>query len=212
MGAPAFVPGLLHLMPGVWKQLTAVAHTLPYDTHLVEEFQAGRPLPAGQWAAITIPALVMCGTAKDTPGHAAPRRDRRRRRAAQQRLMVRRGLGHTKKLNAKVIAATITGFLTGPQATRPPRPRAAAGTPQPHTNRSTPWMTRSKARPTTSRPSRRNTDSRSATGLSLINSSEETKHKALVDWLKAGYGIGHGHATALVGHALAQQRAAGPGT
>ena len=35
--------------------------------------------------------------------------------------------------------------------------------------------------------------------LDLIGSSELTKHKELVDWLKAGYGIGHGHATALVG-------------
>lgn len=47
--------------------------------------------------------------------------------------------------------------------------------------------------------------------LDLIGSSELTTHKALVDWLKADYGIGHGHATALVGYALVQ-RAAGAGT
>jgi hypothetical protein len=46
--------------------------------------------------------------------------------------------------------------------------------------------------------------------LDLIGSSELTRHKALVDWLKADYGIGHGHATALVGYALVQ-RAAGTG-
>lgn len=46
--------------------------------------------------------------------------------------------------------------------------------------------------------------------LDLIGSSELTKHKELVDWLKADYGIGHGHATALVGYALAQ-RAGGEG-
>ncbi len=46
--------------------------------------------------------------------------------------------------------------------------------------------------------------------LDLIGSSELTKHKELVDWLKADYGVGHGHATALVGYALAQ-RAAGEG-
>ena len=46
--------------------------------------------------------------------------------------------------------------------------------------------------------------------LDLIGSGEPTKHKELVDWLKADYGIGHGHATALVGYALAQ-RAAGEG-
>ena len=49
-------------------KLTAVAHTLPYDAELVEPFQAGRPLPAGQWAAVTMPVLVMCGTAKESPG------------------------------------------------------------------------------------------------------------------------------------------------
>lgn len=39
--------------------------------------------------------------------------------------------------------------------------------------------------------------------LDLIASSGLTKHKALVDWLKAEYGVGQGHATALVGYALA---------
>ena len=54
MGAPSFVPALLHLMPGVWKRLIAVAHTLPYDAQLLDGDQAGRPLPAGQWASVTM--------------------------------------------------------------------------------------------------------------------------------------------------------------
>ncbi len=113
MGAPSFVPRLLRLMPGAWRQLTAVAHTLPYDLELVRGYQAGRPLPAGQWADVTIPVLVMCGTEKESPawfGHAA---------AAvagalpNAQLIVRRGLGHTKKLDAQTIASTLTEFLTG---------------------------------------------------------------------------------------------------
>lgn len=43
--------------------------------------------------------------------------------------------------------------------------------------------------------------------LELIEASELTQHKALVDWLKAGYGLGHGHARALVAYALAQRDA-----
>jgi Domain of unknown function (DUF4287) len=47
--------------------------------------------------------------------------------------------------------------------------------------------------------------------LDLINSSELSTHKTLVDWLKADHGAGHGHATALVGYALAQRAAEGGG-
>jgi alpha-beta hydrolase superfamily lysophospholipase len=113
MGAPAFVPRLLRLMPGAWRQLTAVAHTLPYDLQLMDGYQAGRPLPAGQWAAVTIPVLVMCGTEKESPawfGHAATAVAAA---LPNGQLTVRRGLGHTKKLDAQTIASTLTEFLTG---------------------------------------------------------------------------------------------------
>lgn len=39
-----------------------------------------------------------------------------------------------------------------------------------------------------------------------IRSSELTKHMELVSWLKTEYGMGHGHATALVGHTLQEDR------
>jgi pimeloyl-ACP methyl ester carboxylesterase len=121
MGAPAFVPGLLRVMPGVWKKLTAVAHTLPYDALLVDGYQAGRPLPPGQWAAAAMPALVMCGAGKESPGflrHAAAAVAAALPNAS---LVERNGLGHTKALNAKVIAATLTDFLT----TTAPAPNGA---------------------------------------------------------------------------------------
>jgi pimeloyl-ACP methyl ester carboxylesterase len=112
MGAPSFVPALLRVMPGAWKALTAVAHTLPYDATLLRGYQDGHPLPAGQWASVTIPVLVMCGASNETPvflQHSA-----RALAAALPygQLAQRRGLGHTKALNAGAISATLTDFLT----------------------------------------------------------------------------------------------------
>jgi pimeloyl-ACP methyl ester carboxylesterase len=112
MGAPAFVPAMLRLMPGVWKALTAVAHTLPYDAAIMRGYQEGRPLPAGQWASVTMPTLVMCGASKETPAlfeHAAQAITAV---LPDGRLEQRRGLGHTKALNPSVIADTLTEFLT----------------------------------------------------------------------------------------------------
>jgi len=121
MGAPAFVPALLHVIPGAWTKLTAVAHTLPYDARLVEPYQTGRPLPAGQWAAVTVPTLVMCGTAKESPGLLRHGSAAVAAVLPDARLVERRGLGHAKKLTPAVIAAALTDFFAGPGLTAPAR-------------------------------------------------------------------------------------------
>jgi pimeloyl-ACP methyl ester carboxylesterase len=113
MGVPPFVPGLLRLMPGVWKKLTAVAHTLPYDARLIAGYQAGRPLPDGQWAAVTVPTLVMCGAPKESPAFLLHAAAAVAGALPDARLVERNGLGHTKALNAAVIAAVLTEFLEG---------------------------------------------------------------------------------------------------
>ena len=51
---------IMRLLP-VWRKLTAVAHTLPYDLRLVIEQQQGRPLPEGLYDAVTAPTLVIAG-------------------------------------------------------------------------------------------------------------------------------------------------------
>jgi pimeloyl-ACP methyl ester carboxylesterase len=60
VGVPGIFIALMRLMP-VWSKLKAVAHTLPYDIALTQDNQRGKPLPAGQWNAVTAPTLVVDG-------------------------------------------------------------------------------------------------------------------------------------------------------
>lgn len=57
VGGPAFLPLMMRLMPKVFRQLKGVAHTLPYDTQIMNEFA----VPTAELATITTPTLVMHG-------------------------------------------------------------------------------------------------------------------------------------------------------
>ena len=69
VGAPAFVPILMKLMPWVWKKLLAVAHTLPYDAAVMTEFR----VPRARFSSIRRPVLVMHGSKTDQRLKAAAR-------------------------------------------------------------------------------------------------------------------------------------------
>ena len=60
VGAPSVMIALMRFLP-MWPTLKAVAHTLPYDMTIMAGRQSGKPLPAGSWAAVTIPAFVLVG-------------------------------------------------------------------------------------------------------------------------------------------------------
>jgi len=61
MGIPAPFVALMRLMP-MWKGLKATAHTLPYDwAALGEHRMYGAPLDPAEWAAVTVPTLVVYG-------------------------------------------------------------------------------------------------------------------------------------------------------
>lgn len=60
VGAPAPMVAVMRVLP-VWKKLTAVAHTLPYDLSLVIAHEQGRPLPEGLYDAVPQPTLVIAG-------------------------------------------------------------------------------------------------------------------------------------------------------
>lgn len=109
MGAPSFVVSIMRIIPGVWANLTAVAHTLPYDAALLDGYIAGKPLPADAWSTVRMPTLVLEGTG-------SPASLRRAAGALAQalpraRLVGKKGLGHTKKLDAKRIAPELTAFF-----------------------------------------------------------------------------------------------------
>ena len=58
VGGPAFLPIVMRLMPKVFNQLKAIAHTLPYDTELMRGFV----VPTEELAKVSVPALVMGGS------------------------------------------------------------------------------------------------------------------------------------------------------
>ncbi len=57
---PAEVIGSMKKAP-VWPSFEAVAHTLVYDATISKDYVKGKPLPAGRWASIKVPTLVMDG-------------------------------------------------------------------------------------------------------------------------------------------------------
>ncbi|MBT2565289.1 alpha/beta hydrolase [Arthrobacter sp. ISL-85] len=63
VGAPAFLPYMLRLMPGVWKKQTAAANTLPYETRVTNNFVA----PLERLRQVTVPTLVMVGGKAGAP-------------------------------------------------------------------------------------------------------------------------------------------------
>jgi pimeloyl-ACP methyl ester carboxylesterase len=60
VGAPSAMVAVMRVMPA-WRKLKGVAHTLPYDFHVLGDTGSGKPLPAGRWDTATIPTLVMDG-------------------------------------------------------------------------------------------------------------------------------------------------------
>jgi len=108
VGAPAFMVAMMRLMP-VWRKLTAVAHTLPYDLAIVGPYGQGRSLPAGYYDAVTVPVLVMAGG--KSPEYLRNAQAAIADAVPGARLEVLPGQTHLVK--AKVIAPKVTEFLRG---------------------------------------------------------------------------------------------------
>ncbi|MFC4778937.1 alpha/beta fold hydrolase [Paenibacillus sp. GCM10023252] len=109
MGAPSFIVTLMRILPGVWSNLMAVAHTLPYDAALLAGYTEGKALPAEQWTSVTIPTLVLEGT--ESPASLRHASQALAQALPSARLVSRKGLGHTKKLPAAQTAEELAAFF-----------------------------------------------------------------------------------------------------
>jgi pimeloyl-ACP methyl ester carboxylesterase len=116
VGLPAIVVAMMRLMPA-WSRLKGVAHTLPYDAAFVDAYQKGRPLPAGRWAPVTVPTLVIGGGKSQAWIRNAARALADALPNAEHRTL--EGQNHIVK--AEALAPVLTEFLS----------RMAASTPSP---------------------------------------------------------------------------------
>lgn len=66
IGMPRIGVWFMRLMPRMWRSLESMAHTIPYDVAVMNDTQAGDPLPRERWASVAVPTLVLDG-AKSPP-------------------------------------------------------------------------------------------------------------------------------------------------
>jgi pimeloyl-ACP methyl ester carboxylesterase len=103
VGAPAFVPIVMRLMPWIWRKLKAVAHTLPYDAAVMTAFR----VPRARFAPIDRPVLVLNGSKTDARLKAAARALAGTIPGAQHAELA----GQTHNVNPAVLVAGVMDFL-----------------------------------------------------------------------------------------------------
>jgi pimeloyl-ACP methyl ester carboxylesterase len=108
VGMPAFFIALMRLTP-MWPKLRAVAHTLPYDGDVVQNYQRGQPPPADSWASVTMPTLVMDGAKSP----AWMRHGNRSLASVLPNAQYRTLEGQTHVVKAKAHAPTLVQFFRG---------------------------------------------------------------------------------------------------
>jgi pimeloyl-ACP methyl ester carboxylesterase len=107
MGAPAAIVLLMRLAP-FWRDLTAVAHTLPADHAIMGATLAGRPLDPDPWRRVQVPVLVIDGGKSPAGVRAAA--DALTEHLPRGRRLTLPGQGHNVSIPA--LAAVIGEFVT----------------------------------------------------------------------------------------------------
>jgi pimeloyl-ACP methyl ester carboxylesterase len=105
VGVPAIFVLMMRLMPGVWRKLKAVAHTLPYDAQIMNRFT----VPKDRFASIRVPVLVIGGAKSEARLQSAVRAVAAAVPGAGQRLLA----GQTHNVDPKVLAPAVVAFFAG---------------------------------------------------------------------------------------------------
>lgn len=103
VGAPAFVPLMMRVIPGVWPKVRAAAHTLPYDSAVLGDFT----VPGERLGSVAVPTLVLGGgKGKDNMKRAV-----RAVAAAVPGASFRELPGQTHEVSAKAMAPVLADFF-----------------------------------------------------------------------------------------------------
>jgi pimeloyl-ACP methyl ester carboxylesterase len=106
VGLPRILVALMRLMPA-WGKLKGVAHTLPYDAATLRGLQAGEPLPADRFSAVTTPTLALVGGKSPAWLHHGMRALAEVLPNAQLRVLE----GQTHMVKAKALAPVLVDFF-----------------------------------------------------------------------------------------------------
>lgn len=107
VGMPWVMVKVMRLMP-VFKKLSAVAHTLPYDFSIVLPFQQGVPLPGNYYEQVKVPVLSVVGS--KSPTYMANAQQAISKAVPDGRYVVLDGQTHMVKAGA--LAPVATDFFT----------------------------------------------------------------------------------------------------
>jgi pimeloyl-ACP methyl ester carboxylesterase len=108
VGVPAPFVLMMQLVPGIWRKMKAVAHTLPYDAAVMSEFK----VPTARLASIRVPTLAMNGSKTDARLVKAARAVAEAVPGAQHRTLA----GQTHNVKPAVLAPVVVEFFTADPA------------------------------------------------------------------------------------------------